>query len=96
MTEASYTLLEAVSRDVSMFRDDPDLDNHSIFADIDDDYDLPSDRALAASSGPSYAPANWLDAFNADERSHPGKMGPRSAAPSDDAGLYQMYMTSND
>ena len=61
MTEASYSLLETVSRDVTMFRDDPDSQLLS-FPDGDDGYDPHSDQDQSASA-PSYAPANWLDAF---------------------------------
>lgn len=95
MTEASYSLLETVSRDVTMFRDDPDDRLQSSFPAGDNDDDQPRDEDPSASL-PSYAPANWLDAFTADERSHTGKIAPRIASPSDEAGLYQMHMKAID
>ncbi|WP_210252955.1 hypothetical protein [Rhizobium sp. 18065] len=94
MTEASFSLLETVSRDLPMFRDDPDSQLSS-FSDGTDDYEPHSDQDQSDAS-PSYAPANWLDAFTADERSHSGNIAPRIASPSDDAGLYQMHMKAID
>jgi len=95
MTEASYTLLETVSRDLTMFRDDPDDHLQSSFPGDDEDYATRSDLHQSVSM-PCYAPANWLDAFTADERSRSGNIAPRIASPSDEAGLYQMHMKAID
>ncbi|UJW75547.1 hypothetical protein [Rhizobium sp. SL42] len=94
MTEASFSLLETVSRDLPMYRDDPESQLASFPDGVDDDA-LHSDQD-ESDSKPSYAPANWLDAFTADERSHSGNIAPRIASPSDDAGLYQMHMKPMD
>ncbi|KQW32122.1 hypothetical protein ASE36_08000 [Rhizobium sp. Root274] len=79
MTEAAHSLLDSLSRSTITYdtgRTDINENN-------------PDDPA----SGPDYAPATWLDALMVDERSRPDQpLGKRIPAPSDDAGLYPMFL----
>lgn len=78
MTEASSILLDSVWRNPLSY--DVDLT------------ELSADQATIE-EGPSYAPANWLDAFIVDERSRSDEaFGERVPLPSDEAGLYPSYM----
>ncbi|RKE78230.1 hypothetical protein [Rhizobium sp. AG855] len=79
MTEAANSLLDSLSRSTITYDTDrPDTD----------DFDQQDEDA-----GPHYAPATWLDALMVDERSRPDQpLGKRIPAPSDEAGLYPMFL----
>ena len=79
MTEAANSLLDSLSRSTITYDTDrSDTDEPH----LDDD-----------AQGPNYAPATWLDALMVDERSRPDQpLGKRIPAPSDEAGLYPMFL----
>ncbi|MDH4439410.1 MAG: hypothetical protein QE284_03400 [Rhizobium sp.] len=79
MTEAANSLLDSLSRSTITYDTDrPDSDDSHLDTE---------------ETGPNYAPATWLDALMVDERSRPDQpLGKRIPAPSDDAGLYPMFL----
>ncbi len=79
MTEAAHSLLDSLSRSTITYdTDQADTSDNNLHDDA---------------SGPNYAPATWLDALMVDERSRPDQpLGKRIPAPSDEAGIYPMFL----